>query len=73
MFRSDPRRVWFALAVSALLCGCGGGQGHDSAEREFNDWANQVEQDNQANGANGAVDLEEPSNILARVVPGNGQ
>ena len=64
------RRMWIGLAALALLDNCGGSHRQDPAEREFNAWANQVEQDNQANGA---VDFEEPSNILARVVPGNGQ
>jgi hypothetical protein len=63
-------RIWIGLAAVALLAGCGQALKQDPAEREFNAWANQVEQDNQANGS---VDLEEPSNILARVVPDNGQ
>jgi hypothetical protein len=62
--------VWIGLAALTLLGGCGPEHQQDSAEREFNAWANQVEQDNQANGS---VDFEEPSNILARVVPRNGQ
>jgi len=70
MSRTNRRRIGIGLAALALLAGCGEALKQDSAEREFNAWANQIEQSNQANGA---VDFEEPSNILARVVPGNGQ
>jgi hypothetical protein len=64
------RRLWIGLAALALLDNCAGNHGQDPAEREFNAWADQVEHDNQADGA---VDFEEPSNILARVVPANEQ
>jgi spermidine/putrescine-binding protein len=70
MNKAKRRRIGLGLAGLALLAGCGKALKHDPAEREFNAWANQIEQSNQANGA---VDFEEPSNILARVVPDNAQ
>jgi hypothetical protein len=59
------------FAALALLAGCGGAQRHNSAENEFNAWANGVERE----GANGhrSADFEEPANIMDRGGPGNAQ
>ena len=65
------RRIAAGLAALALLAGCNRPLKQDKAEREFNAWANQVEQANDNDPANGSVDFEEPSNVLARVVPAN--
>ena len=76
MARARPgyrRRIAAGLAALALLSGCGPPAEQDKAEREFNAWANQVEQANGNDPANGSVDFEEPSNVLARVVPANAQ
>jgi hypothetical protein len=71
--RAYRRRIAIGLAALALLAGCSRPLRQDSAEREFNAWANQVQQANDKDPANGSVDFEEPSNVLARVVPANGQ
>ena len=57
------------LAGLALLAGCGGPQRHNSAENEFNAWANDIEQ----RSANGQAprDFEEPANVMVRVPPAN--
>lgn len=67
------RRIAIGLAALALLAGCNRPFKQDSAEREFNAWANQVEQANDNDPANGTVGFDEPSNVLARVVPANAQ
>jgi hypothetical protein len=71
--RGDRGRIAIGLAALALLATCNEPATQDSAEREFNAWANQIEQANDHDPANGTVDFEEPSNVLARVVPANGQ
>jgi outer membrane biogenesis lipoprotein LolB len=71
--RGDRRRIAIGLAALALLAACSQPREQDQAEREFNAWANQVEQANDNDPANGSVDFEEPANVLARVVPANAQ
>jgi hypothetical protein len=71
--RRDLPRIAIALAALALLAGCDRTLKQDKAEQEFNAWANQVEQANANDQSNAAVDFEEPSNVLARVVPANRQ
>ena len=66
-------RAAAAIAALAMLAGCSQPAQQDSAEREFNAWANQIEQANGDDPANSSVDFEEPSNVLARVVPANSQ
>jgi len=61
------------LAVLALLAGCSPAQRHNSAENEFNAWANGVEQQRANGQANATIDFEEPSNVMQRVVPANAQ
>jgi outer membrane biogenesis lipoprotein LolB len=65
--KAERRRIGSAALALALLAGCGQAHKPDSAEREFNAWANHVEQ------SNGATDFEEPANVMDRVVPPNGQ
>lgn len=64
-------RIGLALASLASLAACSQPHRHNSAENEFTAWANDVERDS-AN-AQRNPDFEEPANIMARVVPGNGQ
>ena len=70
---AERRRIAIALATLAWLAGCGQQQKEDSAEREFNAWANQIEQAKARDPANAQADFEEPANILERVVPANAQ
>jgi hypothetical protein len=65
------RRIGIMLAALALLAGCNESQKQDSAEREFNAWANDVER--QGGNGQAAVDFEEPANVMARVIPTNAQ
>ena len=69
----NRRRIAIGIAALALIAGCSQPARQDKAEREFNAWANQIEQANENDPANSSVDFEEPSNILARVVPANSQ
>jgi hypothetical protein len=59
------------LAALSLEAGCGQPQRHNSAENEFNAWANGVEQEGARNQANATLDFEEPTNVMQRVVPAN--
>jgi hypothetical protein len=68
--KTDRRRTPLALAALALLAGCSQPGRHNSAENEFTAWANDVERDS-ANGQ-ATPDFEEPANVMARVVPANG-
>ena len=65
------KHLRFALAALILPAGCGQPRQHAPAENEFNAWADQVENES-ANGQ-APADLEEPANILDRVVPANTQ
>jgi hypothetical protein len=60
-----------ALAALALLAGCGQTQRHNSAENEFNAWADQLERAKANGQAAAPVDFEEPANVMERVVPAN--
>jgi hypothetical protein len=62
-----------ALAAVALTAGCGGPPRHAPAENEFNAWAAQVEHESANGQANAPVDLEEPRNVMDRVVPANSR
>jgi hypothetical protein len=65
------RRRILLFATMALLAGCDSRPKHNSAENEFNAWANDVER----GSANGQApgDFEEPTNVMARTAPANGQ
>jgi ABC-type glycerol-3-phosphate transport system substrate-binding protein len=65
------RRRAALLAALLLLAGCGGPQRHNSAENEFNAWANDVERQD-ANGQ-AQADFEEPANVMARAAPANAR
>ena len=65
------RRSLALLAALALMAGCSPAQRHNSAENEFNAWANGVERESANGEGNATVDFEEPSNVMARVVPAN--
>ena len=69
MARTRNRRIETLLAALALLAGCEGTRGHNSAENEFTAWANGVE----AADANGQQipDFEEPANVMARTGAAN--
>jgi hypothetical protein len=69
---ADQRRIGFAFWALALLAACSQPQKHNSAENEFNAWANQMEQSS-ANGQAAAPDFEEPANVMERVTPANTQ
>jgi ABC-type glycerol-3-phosphate transport system substrate-binding protein len=69
--KADRRRIRIALAALALLAGCSQAARHNSAENEFTAWANEVERED-ANRQT-IPDFEEPANVMARVVPANGQ
>jgi outer membrane murein-binding lipoprotein Lpp len=73
MSEGQRRRIGIGLAALALLAGCSSQQKQDAAEREFNAWANQVDQDNANGQADAQVGLDEPANILAGGVPANAQ
>jgi|KBSMisStandDraft_5_1062788.scaffolds.fasta_scaffold928892_2 hypothetical protein len=68
---SKSNRPLALLAALALLAGCGHSQRHNSAENEFNAWANGVEHEGANDQANATVDFEEPTNVMERVVPAN--
>ena len=68
---TGSRRGLALLAALALLAGCDPPQRHNSAENEFNAWANGVEREVANSQGNATVDFEEPSNVMARVVPAN--
>jgi hypothetical protein len=68
----DRRRIGIALAALAWLAACGQPQKHNSAENEFNAWANQMEHAS-PNGQAAAPDFEEPANVMERVTPANTQ
>ena len=68
---ADRRRIGLAFWALALLAACSQPQRHNSAENEFNAWANQVEHSS-ANGAAAAPDFEEPANVMERVAPPTG-
>jgi hypothetical protein len=59
------------FAALALLAGCSHSQRHNSAENEFNAWANGVEHLPAKDQANATVDFEEPTNVMARTAPPN--
>ena len=66
--RMDRRRSKIALAALAFLAACSAPHRHNSAENEFDAWADERERA-QANGE--AVDFEEPANVMDRVAPAN--
>jgi hypothetical protein len=66
------RRIGIALVALAALAACSQPQRHNSAENEFNAWANQMEHESR-NGQAAAPDFEEPANIMERVTPATGQ
>jgi hypothetical protein len=69
---ASRRRTGIALASLAALAACSQPQRHNSAENEFNAWANQMEHST-ANGQAAAPDFEEPANVMERVTPANTQ
>jgi outer membrane murein-binding lipoprotein Lpp len=69
---AQRRRIAIVLAALALAAGCGGPQKQDSAEQEFNAWANQVERDNANGQADAQIGFDEPANVMARV-PANAR
>ena len=71
-WRSKSNRRLVLLAALALSGGCSHSQRHNSAENEFNAWANGVEHESANGQGNATVDFEEPTNVLDRVVPANG-
>ena len=68
----DRRRIGLALVALAALAACSQHQHHNSAENEFNAWADQMERA-YANGTAAAPDFEEPANVLERATPANTQ
>jgi hypothetical protein len=70
--KRDRRRIGIALAALAWLAACSQPQKHNSAENEFNAWANQMEHAS-PNGQATAPDFEEPANVMERVTPANTQ
>lgn len=70
---SRGKRRFVLLAALALVTGCSNSQRHNSAENEFNAWANGVERENANGQANATLDFAEPSNVMQRVVPANAQ
>jgi len=68
----DRGRIGIALAALASLAACSQPQRHNSAENEFNAWADQMER-SYANGTAAAPDFEEPANVMERVAPANTQ
>jgi hypothetical protein len=68
---SKSKRRLVLLAALALLGACNHSQRHNSAENEFNAWANGVEHQGANGQANATVDFEEPTNVMERVVPAN--
>jgi outer membrane murein-binding lipoprotein Lpp len=71
--KAHRRHIGAMLVALTLLAGCSHSQRHNSAENEFNAWANGVEHESANGQANATVDFEEPTNVMARVVPANAQ